>query len=123
MLNETIWIWIWIWIAKPSIQVVSELLGLMVAYNEGVGLGPLHYRDLERDEIRGLKLSRGNCNAHMQISSGGVLDIEWWLNNVDTATKAVWRDVPSIVVTTDASKWWVGRQQANGPLMSRNNNT
>ena len=91
-------------LAKPSIQVVSELLGLMVAYNEGVELGPLHYRDLERDKIRGLKLSRGNYNAHMQISSGGVLDIEWWLNNVDTATKAVWRDVPSIVVTTDASK-------------------
>ena len=91
-------------LTKPSIQVVSELLGLMVAYNEGVELGPLHYRDLERDKIRGLKLSRGNYNAHMQISSGGVLDIEWWLNNVDTATKAVWRDVPSIVVTTDASK-------------------
>ena len=78
------------WNSPIPIQEVSDLMRLIVAYDEAVELGPLHYRDLELDKISGLKLICGNCDVHMQVSGGYGLDIELWLNDVDTATKSVW---------------------------------
>ena len=90
---------------KQSVKVrkVAELVGLMVAYNEGADMGPLHYRNLERDKIVALKQNKGNYDASMHISKAGLQDIVWWESHVYTVFKNVWRNVPTKVVSSDAS--------------------
>ena len=90
-----------------KIRQVAELLGLMVAYNEGADMGPLHYRGLEQDKITALKLNKGSYDAHMRVSNEGMDDINWWLENVDYVYKTIWQDVPDMEIFSDASlKGW-----------------
>ena len=45
---------------KPSIQFVSEIIGLLVSALPEVGFGQLHYRSFEIDRNNALKLNSGN---------------------------------------------------------------
>ena len=54
-----------------KIRQVAELLGLMVAYNEGADMGPLYYRALEQDKIIALKSNKDSYDAYMCISKEG----------------------------------------------------
>ena len=72
-----------------TIQRVAEVLGLFVAYCEAADFGQLHYRALERDKIRALKMSRGDYGAIMHISPNGWQDVDWWFANADMLSKSV----------------------------------
>ena len=68
-----------------SIHVVSEVIGLMVSMFPGVEYAQLFYRSLEIDKIKALKASRGDYNSIMILSDTSVLDLKWWINNVESS--------------------------------------
>ena len=88
---------------ETEILLVSQLLGLMVASFPGVEYGPLFYRRLENAKIDGLRLSKGNYKAKMQICTEVKSDLTWWIDNLLIAIKQITQDNPHYVLHTDAS--------------------
>ena len=88
---------------ETEILLVSQLLGLMVASFPGVDYGPLFYRRLENAKIDGLRLSKGNYKAKMQICTEVKSDLTWWIDNLPIAIKQITHDNPHYVLRTDAS--------------------
>ena len=85
------------------IRTVATLIGLMVAALPAVDYGQLHYRALERDKIEALKLNRGDYDGVMSLSDDALMDVQWWIENIDQAKRQISRGKPSYVLTSDAS--------------------
>ncbi len=88
----------------PSIQFVSEVIGILVSNLPGVEFGQLHYRSLEIDKILALKTVQGNYNATMQLSCQSTQYLLWWVKTMPTAKKPIARPNPSKIIQSDASK-------------------
>ena len=58
----------------PTIREVAGLIGLMVAYAEYSGV---HFKTLEKDQIKALKRSKGKFEEGMWISEEGKKDMLW----------------------------------------------
>ena len=51
-----------------------------------------------------LKQNKGKYNTHMQLSSSAQLELQWWINSVETSSNLIYRAEPHIILSTDASK-------------------
>lgn len=51
-----------------SVRSLASLIGLLVS-----SFGPLHYRLLEKEKVRSLKMHKGNLDGQMRESSIGVI--------------------------------------------------
>ena len=69
----------------------------------GVAYGPLFYRDLEIAKTEALKLNRRNYESTMILSDDMKLELQWWVDNLETATSPISNGNPDIVIDTDAS--------------------
>ena len=87
---------------EHKIREVAGLVGLMVAYTPAVEYAGVHFKTLERDKIKALKRSKGNFEEKMWISTGGLADITWWLDNLDNH-RQIRRSEPDVELFTDAS--------------------
>ncbi|XP_077989926.1 uncharacterized protein LOC144444386 [Glandiceps talaboti] len=91
----------------PTIRDVAEVIGLIVSNFPGAQYGPLHYRSLEIDKTEALKAKAGNFDARMALSDLSKKDLQWWIENIDTANCPVSHRLPNIVMQSDASlKGW-----------------
>ena len=70
---------------QVSRRELARILGNIVASFPAVTFGPLHYRHLERDKIRGLKYHKGNFEGKISSSAKAVSEIHWWINNIDNS--------------------------------------
>ena len=61
----------------PKIRTRDKLLGKFIGSFPAVQFGKLHYRSLEREKVQALKLSKGNFDKKMKVSSTGKEDIVW----------------------------------------------
>ena len=86
-----------------SIREVAQVIGQLVAAFPAVQWGPLYYRHLEKDKTQALKTSKGNFEAKMMLSQEGKIELQWWIDNVETAYFPLVRKDPSIEIRTDAS--------------------
>ena len=86
-----------------SIRFVARVIGKLVAALPAVQFGPLYYRHLEMDKIRSLRLSAGNFDCSMSISSEGRSELRWWIDNSFTCFNPINVQSFSVVLTTDAS--------------------
>ena len=86
-----------------KIEELASLIGIIVSSFPGVEYGPLHYRSLERDKTDALRLSKGNYDGKMSLSSNAKLEINWWLSNIDESVKVISHGHPSITISSDAS--------------------
>ena len=68
----------------PKIRTIDKLLGKFTTSFPAVQFGKLHYRSLEWEKIKALKLSKGNLDKKMKVSSAGK-DIVWWYKNIANA--------------------------------------
>ena len=76
-------------------------------------MGQLHYRHLELCKNRALWKNKGNYNALAPLSNKAKLDINWWLNNIDTQFTKLHHPKPSIFIVTDASqKMWGAKRKS-----------
>lgn len=88
---------------KAKIREVARVVGLLVAAIPAVELGKLHYRILERAKIVALKVEKGNFDKHMTISKEMKMELSWWISEVGTQSRRIFRPAPSVEVFTDAS--------------------
>ena len=64
---------------------------------------PLFYRDLEMAKTEALKLNRGNYDSTMVLSDDKKSELQWWVDNLKTATCPISIGNPDIVIDTDSS--------------------
>ena len=79
----------------------------MHAFN-AVTYGQLHYRNLERDKIKHLRINYDDVNAFMTVSEANKSDIKWLLENVKIENgKLIRQSSVNEWLQTDASlKGW-----------------
>ena len=85
-----------------KIQDLARLIGKLVSSFPGVAYGPLFYRDLEMAKTEALKLKRGNYDG-MVLSDDMKSELQWWVDNLETATSPISNANPYIVIDTNAS--------------------
>ena len=68
--------------SQALIHQVARVIGLLVSSFPAVPLGKLHYHQLEADKIQGLRLHRGNFDAHMSLLPLALQEFAWWQANV-----------------------------------------
>ena len=83
-----------------TIREVALVIGKIVASFPGVTYGPLYYRDLEKTKSSALKVAN---DEKMSLPPLAKKELQWWVNNIETAFKKLVQDVPSHQITTDAS--------------------
>ena len=86
-----------------SIQSIASLIGKLIAALPGIEFGQLYYRHLERDKIKALALNNGDFHAFMSFSHCAVQDIQWWCDNLMTASHRIRPPFITSVFQTDAS--------------------
>ena len=86
-----------------SIRDFPKLIGKMVAAEPGVQYAALHYKTLEIDKDKALKLNRGNFDNHMYISKESKKCIAWWINNIETAHRPIVYGPMTRRIETDSS--------------------
>ena len=107
--------------SRHTIRYVAKVIGLITASFPGVKFGPLHFRDLESCKTEALKCNKGNYDSHMSLSQAAKVEVQWWIQNIDTADNEIYHKNPSLSLTTDANKSGWGATLANirtGGLLS-----
>ncbi len=88
---------------RTSIQHFSEFIGNLVAAALGVYRAPLFFQGLERAQNNALRVHRGDYTAHMTLTPGNRVDIQWWADNIVGSSAPILYPEPACVVTSDAS--------------------
>ena len=90
-------------IKTPSIKFLAEVIGTLISTFPASKLGPLYYRNLEKDKVNALNRTFGDYDSTVLISSESKLELEWWLNIIDDMSN--WIQPPSITsqIYCDAS--------------------
>lgn len=91
-----------------TIRCLSSFIGLIVHAFYAITLGPLHYRNLERNKNDELVCSNGDYDSNMLVSEYSVREITWWIDNVKLQNGKLIRPNPiDCWIDTDASlKGW-----------------
>ena len=88
----------------PLIREVARVIDLILSTFPGVMYGPLYFRIAEGEKAQALKQTKENYDTHMQLSSSAKLELQWWINKVETSTNLIYRSEPHMIMSTDASK-------------------
>jgi hypothetical protein len=86
-----------------KIQVLSELIGYLVASCPAVAYGPLYVRQLEIDKTKALQISGGNYDAEVTLSKTSRDDIKWWMEKAHLKAVKIRQDKYDLTIFTDAS--------------------
>ena len=101
-------------LTKPevTVQELAEAIGIIVSNFPGVEF----YRGLERDKSCVLNQSKWNFTSKLQLSSDAIEELNWWRENIESATNHVTHGNPDIIITTDASTlgWGLDNQSMGG---------
>ena len=89
--------------SRDRIREVARVTGLLVAAIPAVEMGKLHYRQLEKEKIAALRLVGGNFDSWMNVTVGMRTDLNWWVDNVSTQVRKIFRPGPDVDLYTDAS--------------------
>lgn len=95
-------------ISQPGrfkIRTVASLVGVLNDLTKGVDYGLAHIKDLEREKNLALEVAgdRG-FEGKMSIAQPGRLNMLWWFQNLDSASRDIRLHAPTIELRTDASK-------------------
>ena len=89
---------------RVTIRKFSQLIGKLVATQQGVEYAPVFYKPLEKVKELELKKHKGNYNSFMTIPKHVVPVIKWWIQNVDASYKQISHGEPKLVLYSDSSK-------------------
>lgn len=91
-----------------TIRDFAQIIGSLVALDNGVWIGPIFWRRLEIDKATWLKINKFDFDSVMTLSQESEEDLRWWLDNVDKHPVQVANLVYSISIKTDASEYGWG---------------
>ncbi len=97
---------------KITIRELAEVIGKLVALEQGVSGGSIFIKRMEIDRNEALKESDGDYDAEMTVSKETKMDLQWWIDNLPGGKREIIIPDPSVVITSDAStKGWGGEFQ------------
>ena len=82
-------------IKNPSVRFLAKVIRTLISTFPASKLGPLYYRNVEKDKVNALNRTFGDYDSTVTISSESKLELEWWLNNIDDMSN--WIKPPSII--------------------------
>ena len=88
---------------NPTIQMVAELVGQLVAAVPAVELGKVFYRRLDIDKSEALKANQGRFEARMNLSKEARSDLKWWIRTLPSASRSCQTKPTSLIIHSDAS--------------------
>ena len=92
---------------RVTIRTFAQLIGRLVALEQGVEYAPLFYKPLEKVKDEHLKLHCGNFDSFMTIPKFIYPTITWWIQNITSSRKLVSHGPPQYVLFSDSSsKGW-----------------
>ena len=92
-----------------TVRDYAQLIGNLVAAVPGVDMAPLYIKRLEIEKALFLKQNKGDFDSVITVSSKALEDIDWWIENIESAEKPIFRTEHSLVIQSDASnKGWGG---------------
>lgn len=86
-----------------SLRSLAKLIGSLVGLFPGVEFGKLHYRNLERLKIEGLKANRGNFDSKVHLTHESRKDLEWWIKHLPSSKRLITHGPTMLTFRTDAS--------------------
>ena len=86
-----------------SIREIAQVIGLLVASFQAVLWGPLHYRQLENAKSVALKKNKGDFESKTHLPTKALKELDWWIENIETAFYPLETTEPHLVIKTDAS--------------------
>ncbi|XP_062570047.1 uncharacterized protein LOC134232103, partial [Saccostrea cucullata] len=86
-----------------TIRQLAQLIGKLVASEQGVQFAPLYYKSLEIEKDRLLKQNVGNYEARISLSPDALINLQWWINNVNNYPRKIIHDNPLVTIKTDSS--------------------
>ncbi|KAK3100452.1 hypothetical protein FSP39_020111 [Pinctada imbricata] len=86
-----------------KLRELAKIIGKFVAATPGVQYAQLHYKSLEIEKDKHLKLVRGDYEAKCTLSQESVTELVWWKNNIhDSCGFLIEKDV-NLTIQTDSS--------------------
>ena len=90
--------------SQPSVRQGAQAIRKIVSSFPAVKYRLLHYLSLEEDKKEALRVSNGDYDKPMILSSDSKAELVWWLHNVYSAYNNVGVSDPEVVISSDASK-------------------
>ncbi|MCG7869237.1 MAG: hypothetical protein JAY74_23055 [Candidatus Thiodiazotropha taylori] len=100
------------------VRKISEILGLMTSSLQAIAPAPLHYRNLQMTQIRGLLINK-SYQAKVSLNTECLQELRWWISQMRSWNgKSIISAGPDLTLTSDASKkgWGaaLGTKRAQG---------
>ena len=92
---------------KASVRTLSQIIGKLNSSIQAVFPAPLHYRHLQRLQVRGLLMGKG-YETVVPLSEDCRDDLQWWIDQMSNWNgRSIITPAPDLTITTDASlKGW-----------------
>ena len=88
---------------RYTIREVAQIIGLLVSSFPAVRYGECHYRVIEQDKIEALKITKGNFDKYMQLSTRSIEELNWWLLNLPNSYNLIHPTRVDVSANSDAS--------------------
>ena len=90
---------------KPTTRHLASVIGSCISLFPALPLGKLHYRNLEKEKTKALKLHQENFNSKLgALNSLAVQELHWWLQHIPKACKHIDLPKTDFTIYTDASE-------------------
>ncbi len=86
-----------------SIREAAKLIGLLVATTPAIRYGRAYYRSLKKAKLDALQQSAFNFNAEFVWPQSCLVDLTWWLSNINSCCTSFVAAEPTTTIVTDAS--------------------
>ena len=94
-----------LFITKDSVTIrdFAKIVGRLAATLPGNRYGMLFLKNFEWAKAKALRRSRGKYEGQLTLTAPIKSDLQWWLDNIDSASKPMYLPNPSLTLYTDAS--------------------
>ena len=90
---------------KHTTRQLASVIGSCISLFPTLPLGKLHYRNLEKEKTKALKLHQGNFNPKLgTLNSLAVQELHWWLQHIPKACRHIHLPKINFTIYADASE-------------------
>ncbi|CAC5367626.1 unnamed protein product [Mytilus coruscus] len=87
-----------------TVRCLASFIGLVVHAFNAVSVGPLHYRNMERNKVEALNSCNGDFDSEIFITEESKTEFIWWVNNIKSENGKLIRPIQiNFWIETDAS--------------------
>ena len=94
-----------LFVTKQSVTIrdFAKIVGRLAATLPGNRYGMLFLKNFEWAKAKALRRSRGKYEGQLTLTAPIKSDLQWWLDNIDSASRPMYLPNPSLTLYTDAS--------------------